>query len=152
VTVTLNATTGFTSAITLACTNVAQVVCSFSSPSAQLSGGMSTSVALSLTTGSYAKLTPTNSSLSETLPELAALLPIGILIGLRRNGQRPRLMIVLIALLLLIPLGSCSSGSTVSGNGGSGNQPNNYSVTVTATATGTQVVHTLGTLNVIVNR
>ena len=147
VNVILNATTGFDEAITLSCSGVTQVSCTFSPASAQLVAGTPTQVALTLTTTALARnRQPRRPFSTWSILALAVLFPFALGLSARRKIY-PGLFTLIAGAILLLPLASCGKAA---GSGGGGPMPSVYYVSVTATATGVNVSHSIGTVTVTV--
>lgn len=154
VTATLNATAGFSNAVSLACSGTTQVTCTFSPTSTQLAGGTSQTVTITLTAGNFAMARPEeNRSELKGLLKLALVLPLFMVAGFGRK-RRIHLVTVIAAISVLASIASCGGGGGGSGTGGGGSGgggTSSYTVTVSASATGTSAVRTVGTVAVTVN-
>lgn len=153
VTASLNASTGFSSPVTLTCGGgYTEVTCSFSPSSVQLTGGTAQSVTITVTAGSTAQLRrPPMFSLTSGMLALASLLPLAYW----RRFQRIAAML-LIAVIIAAFTNSCGGSGSGSGGGGGGGGgggtggSNTYTLPIQASLGDSQVVNTIGTLTVTV--
>ncbi len=154
ITASLNATTGFDGTIALACSGTAQVTCSFSPGSTQLTASSPQTVTITLDAGASASVQPPSEFSAKHLFALAALFPLGLLFNWRRR-RLPALFLMAAGLLFLVSTVSCGSGGSTGGSstgegysGGGGS--NSYTLTVNATFNNTSLSRTLGAVNVTV--
>jgi hypothetical protein len=144
----LNATAGFQDSVSLGCSGSEQISCSFQPSPAQVTGGASQSVTITLAASTTAFIPRTSIPFSRpSFLALGVLFPFGIVWGMRRTKHRMLLAILVGFSLLFVT--SCGSGGN-SGGGIGGGGSNNYTVTVTADVAGTSFVQTLGTVDVTV--
>ncbi len=150
-TMTLNATSGFSGSVTLSCSGASpQVSCSFNPSPVQLTGGIAQSIDATFVAGSTAQIRrePSAFSARGTLT-LALLLPAALWLSPRR--RRRALLLSFVLGVLLPSITSCGSGGSYSGGGGGGGGGSNaYSVTVNATVAGTSQSYALGTVTITV--
>jgi hypothetical protein len=149
-TATLNPTTGFVGTVTLSCSGATQITCTFQPASTPLTGGTPQNVNITLTANSNGSSKPvTLQFFSKQWLTLAVLFPFTIVFAFRRRGSL-KLLAIFIAMVLLMPIVSCSGGGGSSGGGGGGGGgSNSYTITVSASIPGATPV-TLGTIDVTV--
>jgi hypothetical protein len=147
---TLTATTGFSGQVQLNCSYVAQVTCSFSPSSPQLTAGTAVPVTITITTSALASVAPAPEPWgNRPLVILAALLPVAWILRRRRPLKT---LLSFFGLFLLASLASCSSGGSGGSGGGSGGSPttNTYTLTVNAVSVDVNATQTLGAVTVTV--
>ena len=149
-TATLNASTGFSDSVVLACSGTSQLACTFSPSSSQVKAGTAQTVAITVNTGATARIESKPGPPSvRSLIAFAGLFPLTLCCGLLRRRWRNLLLVLLVGFPLFAFVGACGgAGGGGGGNGGGGS--NTYSLTVTAIPGGTSVVNTLGTVTVTV--
>jgi hypothetical protein len=156
VSATLNATTGFSDAVTFACSAPAQITCTLPS-STQLSSNGPQTVSVTLTAQSMAARNDRQRFPFHFLPGSGPLalagIPFSIGLILRRRKFRAFVQFA-ICLCALCLVSSCGSGGRTGNGGGGGGSGNtvSYTVTISATASGTSDTHTLGSVVVTVNQ
>jgi hypothetical protein len=125
-----------------------QIACSFNPASAQLTGGATQTMTVTLAASATASVPRRPSPFfNKDRLALAALFPLAILCGFRRRGFK--LLAIVAALGLLLPSISCGSGGGSGGGGGGGGGSNSYTVTVSGSENGASVL-ILGTVDVTV--
>jgi hypothetical protein len=160
VTGTLNATTGFSDAVTLSCSAPVQITCTLTPSSVKLTsaGPQTFTVALGAGSVTARRSAPGTHHLvfGQGLLALAGLLPLGRF--LRRRCSWKTLLGALVCVCLLSSIVACGSGGSSSsggggsgGIGGTGGGSSSYTVTVSASASGTTDMQTLGSVAVKVN-
>jgi hypothetical protein len=148
-TLTLNATSGFSGSVSLSCSGASpQVSCSFNPSPLQLTGGIAQSITATFTATNTAQIRrgPSAVSARGTLA-LAILLPAAFWLSPRR--RRSALLLFCAVCALLSSVTSCGSAGGSTGIGGGGGS-NAYSVTVNATVAGTSQSYALGALTITV--
>jgi hypothetical protein len=149
-TATLNASTGLSDSVMLACSGTSQLTCTFSPSFAQVTGGAAQTVAITVNTSAIA--------FNETKPvpppvrnliAIAGLFPLALCCGLVRGRRCNLLLVLLLGFTAFVFVEGCGGGGG-SGGGGGGGGSNTYSLTVTATPGGTSIVNTLGIVTVTV--
>jgi uncharacterized membrane protein YgcG len=158
--VTMNATAGLNATVVLGCSYQLALKCSFSPSSVPLVGGTPQTATLTITSTGLAS----NRESPRIFPGkkgllLAALLPLGLLVRMRRL-RFPAFFFAVVAAVSLSLVASCGSGGSAGsggsggtgGGGGGGSQSQTYVLTITATPNGTALSQTLGTVSVTVTQ
>jgi hypothetical protein len=145
----VNATPGFGGSVTFACSDTAQLTCSFSPSTVQPTATSPQTTNISVTASNMALASPAGSQRDRFLL-FALVLPLGLAFGIA--SKRPTWVMGVAAGLLLftLALATLSCGGSSGSGGGGGGGSNNYTITVNAIAAGTNTTRTLGTVNVTV--
>lgn len=150
---TLNATTAFSSSITLSCSNTAQVSCTFQPSPLNLVGGTTTNFTITLKASSLASNhSPFMHRRSSRGAVLALLLPAAFVMFWVRRYRRPTALFLLLAGAIGMGVSSCGGGNGASSNtgGGTSHTPTSYSVSVIARDNSFGIEHNVGTISVTV--
>ena len=151
-TLSLNATNGFSGSVSLSCSGASpQLSCSFNPSPVQLTGGIAQSITTTFAATNAAQIhrEPSAVSAKGTLA-LAILLPAAFWLSPRRRRRALLLLCALCALVSSVTSCGSGGGSTGIGGGGGGGGSNAYSVTVNATAAGASQSYALGTVAITV--
>ncbi len=150
-TATLNASTGFSDFVSLACSGAPQLACSFNPNPSQVTGGTAQTVTITVTASATARLeSKPAGSPARGVIALAGLLSLGLCCGLLHRRRRNVLLLFLFGFVVLtfVACGGGGGGGGTGGGGGGGSDT--YSLTVTAAPSYTSTVSTLGTVTVTV--
>jgi len=155
-TATLNASTGFSDSVLLACSGTSELTCTFNPSYPPVTGGTAQTVTITVNASATALLEskPANSP-ARSLIALAGLLPLALCCGFLRKRCRNVLLVFLLGFMVFAFVGACGGGGGVGGGvggggGGGGGGSNTYSLTVTATPSNTSAVTTVGAVTVTV--
>ena len=150
-TATLNASTGFSDSVALACSGTSQLTCTFSQSSPEVTGGTAQTVTITVNTSATALIeSKPGPPPVRTLIAFVGLFPLALCCGLLRRRWRNVLLVFLVGFTVFAFVGACGGGGGAGGGGGGDGGSNTYSLTVTATPGGTSIVNTLGTVTVTV--
>ena len=153
-TATLNASTGFSGSVTLACTGTSQLSCSFTPTNPPMTGGTPQSINVIVTASATALLEskPRGVSPIRSLIALTGLFPLALCLRVLCSRRCNLLLMVVLGFVICAFVGACGGGvGTGGGNGsGGGGRSNVYSLTITASPNGTTATTTLGTVAVTV--
>lgn len=156
-TATLNASTGFSDSVSLACSGTSELTCSFNPSDPQVTGTTGQTVSITITANATALLkSKPGLSPARNLIALTVLFPLALCCGFLRKRRGNVLLVFLLGFVVFTFVGACggggggAGGSGGGGEGGGGGGSNTYSLTVTATPGNTSTVTTLGTVTVTV--